>query len=397
MKQYKYLIVGGGMTADAAVKGIRQVDENGTVAVIGAEPDPPYRRPPLSKELWTGDNTIDDIWLATERKGAEVIRATRAIRLDPGKREVIDDKGAVYRYERLLIATGGAPRRLRMGDDHVIYYRTCADYRRLRALSEGADHFAVLGGGFIGAEIAAALNINGKRVTMVFPESAVYGLMLPADFALTLNRHYEDRGVTMAAGRKPSAIGSVKGAIALHLENGDIFSVDGIVAGIGIEPDTALAESAGLEVNDGIVVDEQLRTKHPHVFAAGDVAAFYSPVLDKRLRVEHVDNARAMGQTAGCNMAGEAQPYRHLPYFYSDFFGLGYQAVGQTDSSMDVFTDLKDPREQGCIFYMKEDRVRGVVFWNIFGKVDAGRELISAPGPHNPDGLRSWMKERLAD
>jgi NADPH-dependent 2,4-dienoyl-CoA reductase/sulfur reductase-like enzyme len=397
MKQYKYLIIGGGITADAAVKGIREVDESGTVGIISAEPDPPYARPPLSKDLWTNDKKIDDIWCGTEQKGAEIISATRALSLDPGKQEVTDDHGEVYRYERLLLATGGTPRRLPVGDDEVIYFRTCGDYRLLRAICEDADRFAVLGGGFIGAEIAAALKINDKQVTMVFPEAAICGRLLPSEFAAALSRYYEDRGVTIVAGRKPSAIDAEKGVLGVHLENGHMFSVDGIVAGIGIEPNTKLADDAGFDVDNGIIVDEQLRTKHPHVFAAGDVANFANRLLGKRLRVEHEDNALTMGRTAGRNMAGEEQPYHHLPYFYSDLFDIGYEAIGETDPSLETITALREPEEKGCIFYMKGERVRGVVFWNVFDKVDAGRELIAAPGPHDQEGLRAWEKERLAE
>lgn len=397
MKTYTYLIIGGGMTADAAVKGIRKVDESGTIAILGAEPDPPYNRPPLSKDLWTTDKTIDDIGCATERKGAEIFVARQAVSLDPAKQEVTDHEGDVYRYEQLLLATGGRPRRLAIGDGHIIYYRTSEDYRRLRTLSEGADHFAVLGGGFIGAEIAAALRINNKQVTMVFPEAAVCGLVLPAGFAAALNRYYEDRGVTIVSGRRPSAIDADKGVLGVHLENGHMFSADGIVAGIGIEPNTELAEGADLDIDNGIVVDEQLRTKDPHIFAAGDVANFYSRTLDKRLRVEHEDNALTTGETAGCTMAGEERSYHHLPYFYSDLFDLGYEAVGQTDASFETMTDLDDPKQKGCIFYLENKRVRGVIFWNVFGKVDAGRELIAAPGPTDAQRLRAWEQERLAD
>jgi 3-phenylpropionate/trans-cinnamate dioxygenase ferredoxin reductase component len=303
----------------------------------------------------------------------------------------------VYRYEHLLLATGGAPRRLPFGHDQVVYYRTCEDYRRLRRLAEEGEHFAVVGGGFIGAEIAAALKINDKHVTMVFPEAALCGRLLPMAFARLLNRYYEDRGVTLVTGCKPSGIDVEKGVLGVHLENGHMFSVDGIVAGIGIEPDTELAKGPGLDIDNGIVVDEQLRTKHPHVFAAGDVANFANPLLDKRLRVEHENNALTMGKIAGRNMAGEDQPYHHLPHFYSDLFDLGYEAIGETDPSLETVTDLHEPEQKGCIFYMRNNRVRGIVFWNLFGKVDAGRELIAAPGPHDGEGLRAWEKERLAE
>ena len=384
------------MTADAAVKGIRRVDGKCSIGIIGAEPDPPYKRPPLSKDLWTKNKPVEDIACGTEAKGADFIGATRAVSLDPGRQQVSDDQGRVYRYRELLLATGGTPKRLPFGDDRVLYYRTLEDYRSLRGLTENGNRFAVLGGSFIGSEIAAALALNDKEVTMVFPEAAVGSRMLPPRLAQALNAYYAKRGVTLMQGCKPSAIETDGETRTVRLENGHTFSADGVVAGIGIAPDTRLAAEAGLKVNDGIAVDELLRAGHPHVFAAGDAASFYSPALERRLRVEHEDNALTMGETAGRNMAGEEKRYDHLPFFYSDLFDVGYEAVGATDASLEVVTELGAPEEKGCIFYMRDGRVRGVVFWNLFGKVDAGRELIAAPGPHTREGLSAWTKERLA-
>lgn len=398
MKTYTYLIVGGGMTADAAVKGIRQVDEAGTIGVLAAEPDPPYRRPPLTKDLWTKDASLDDIWCATEAKGAEVLRASPAVKLDVDKKQVFDDKGTVHGYQRLLLATGGEPRRLPFDDDHqVIYYRTCGDYRKLRALAKSGQQFAVFGGGFIGAEIAAALAMNGKDVTMVFPESCVAGRMLPAELGIAVTRYYESRGVKVLSGCKPSSVAEEDTGQRVLVEDGRRLSVEGVVAGIGISPNTRLAEEAGLKVDNGIVVDAKLRTGREEVFAAGDVANFHNALLDCRMRVEHEDNALTMGNCAGRNMAGEAHDYDHLPFFYSDLFDVGYEAVGETDPSLDTICGPRDAEDKGVVFYMKERRVRGVLFWNLFDKVEAGRELIAAPGPHSKDGLKAWAAERLSE
>lgn len=397
MKQYKYLIVGGGMTADAAVKGIRQKDASGPIGIIGAEPHPPYKRPPLSKGLWTKKKTIDDIWCGTEEKGADLVGGTCAVSLDVGKKEVGDERGAVYRYEKLLLAVGGSPRVLPFGSEHAIYYRNLEDYRRLHELSEARDAFAVLGGGFIGSEIAAALAMNDRSVTMIFPEAAVGTRMLPSGLARAMSNYYEQHGVTIVPGRKPSSIDADGDGYAVRLESGHVLAVDAVVAGIGITPNTELAAAAGLDVNNGIVVDELLRTRHPDVYAAGDVANFYNPSLGRRMRVEHEDNALTMGAMAGRNMAGESEPYRHLPYFYSDLFDVGYEAVGETVPSHEVITDIQAPTDKGIIFYVQDERVRGVLFWNIFGKVSNGRDLIAAPGPHNKESLKAWAKETLAE
>ena len=169
--------------------------------------------------------------------------------------------------------------------------------------------------------------------------------------------------------------------------------VDGVVAGIGIEPDVRLAEGAGLEVGDGIVVDEFLRTSSPDVYAAGDVANFYNPDLDERLRVEHEDNANTMGLLAGRNMAGAAEPYHHLPFFYSDLFELGYEAVGEVDARLETVADWKDLGREGVVYYLREGQVRGVLLWNVWEQVDAARRLIAEPGPFEADDLKGRLPE----
>jgi len=166
----------------------------------------------------------------------------------------------------------------------------------------------------------------------------------------------------------------------------------GDVAGLGITPNTALAAAAGLAVDDGIVVDRLLRTSHPAIYAAGDAARFYNPALDRQLRVEHEDNANSMGRQAGRNMAGKEEPYDHLPFFYSDLFDLGYEAVGDLDARLDLVADWQEPFREGVIYYLRDGRVRGVLLWNVWGQVDAARELIAAREPRTPDDLRGRIR-----
>ena len=168
--------------------------------------------------------------------------------------------------------------------------------------------------------------------------------------------------------------------------------VDGVVAGIGIEPNVELAQMAKLKVENGIVVDELLRTSHADIYAAGDVAAFHNQALAKRIRVEHEDNANNMGRLAGGNMAGRSEPYHHLPSFYSDMFELGYEAVGELDSRLDIFADWKQPNKEGVIYYLQNGRVRGVLLWNVWGQVDAARKLIAEPGPFSAENLKGRLK-----
>ncbi len=174
MSHHKYVIIGGGMTADSAIQGIRETDRSGTIAVISDEKAPPYDRPPLSKALWRGKG-IESIWHNSPGPETTFHLGRRATAIDRARRTVTDSEGNEYTYDRLLLATGGRARRLPMDDRDVIYFRTLEDYRRLRALAEHRSQFVVIGGGFIGSEIAAALAMNGKKVTMIFPEKSIGG------------------------------------------------------------------------------------------------------------------------------------------------------------------------------------------------------------------------------
>jgi len=390
MTNYQYLIIGGGMTAAAAAAGIREVDATGSIGIISAEPDAPYNRPPLSKGLWKGE-PLDSIWRKAKGKPPE-LHLDRVIReILPKKKRVIDNQGNAFSYERLLLATGGRPRRLPFNDDQIVYYRTLADYRHLRAMCEKGEHFAVIGGGFIGSEIAAALSMNGKKVTMVFPSNDLCDRLFPRDLARYVSGVYQAKGVKLMPGEKVVSFEARGNQRALKTTSGKTIVIDTVVAGIGIEPNSELAESSGLTTENGVIVDELLRTKEPDIYAAGDVAAFYNPALRKRLRVEHEDNANAMGRLAGRNMAGKSEPYDHLPFFYSDMFELGYEAVGEVDSRLETFADWKRPNQEGVVYYLQEDRVRGVLLWNLWDQVENARQLIAAPGPFNRDNLKGRL------
>src|SRR5215813_14923871 len=200
MPNYKYLIVGGGMTADAAAQGIREVDPSGSIGLLSADKHPPYDRPPLSKKLWKGE-PVETIWRQTESQGVTLHLGRTARQLDTQNKRITDDQGTAYGYCKLLLATGGTPRRLPFGGEQIIYFRTVDDYERLRALTRAGQHFAVIGGGFIGSEVAAALAMNGKKVVMVFPEAGIGSRMFPFDLARFLNDFYQQKGVEILAGQ----------------------------------------------------------------------------------------------------------------------------------------------------------------------------------------------------
>ena len=390
MPNYKYLIVGGGMTAAAAVEGIREIDSSGGIGLISAESDPPYDRPPLSKSLWKG-KPLARIWRKTEDKEVKVYLDRVVKEIVPEQKRVVDDKGDIFTYQKLLLATGGRPRQLAFGDGQIIYFRTLSDYRRLRALAETGRRFAVIGGGFIGSEIAAALAMNGKEVVMIFPGKDIGDRVFPRPLAQFVSNFYTQKGVEVLAGEKIIGLETKGNRRVLKTSTKREIEADGVVAGVGIKPNVELAQTVGLEVENGIIVDEFLCTSHPDIHAAGDVAAFYNPSLGKHIRVEHEDNANAMGRMAGRNMAGKAEPYHHLPFFYSDMFDLGYEAVGEVDSSLETFADWKRPDEEGVIYYLQNGRVRGVLLWNVWEQVEAARQLIAEPGPFTARNLKGRL------
>ena len=379
MKNYDFLIVGGGMTADAAVNGIREVDSNASIAVLTDEKHAPYFRPPLTKSLWQ-DKTVADIWCGTEQQNVDILTETCAVSIDTENRVVKDRNGESYGWGKLLLATGGTPKEVPgVAGENIIYYRNLDDYYNLRLVATQQEeniHIAVIGAGFIGSEIAAALNMNNLQVTMLFPENGICGMRFPADLSSYLNDYYADKGINVLAGKSVTEVEKADGIYHVRTSDGKAIEVDAVVAGLGITPRTELAETAGLEIDNGVKVNEFLQTSHPDIYAAGDVARFYNPMLDSYIRVEHDDNTQAMGNAAGKNMAGNREKYDYLPLFYSDLFDLGYEAVGETDSRLDTSEHWQAFGKKGIVFYLKNNSVRGAVFWNVWDMVPEGRKLI---------------------
>ena len=377
MHSTRYLIVGGGMTGDAAAKSIREHDPDGSITLVGDDPQPPYKRPPLTKGLWSGGDEAK-IWCGTADAGVELRLGRRIVSVDVDARRATDDQGGEYAWEKLLLATGGRPRELEHAEG-VVYFRTLDDYRRVRAQAVDGAGFVVIGGGFIGSEIAAALTGAGCRVTMVFPEPGIAWRLLPAELSEFVTGYYRERGVEVLAGETVAAVehGSVRTGSGRTLE------AAAVVAGLGIEPNTELARAAGPAVDGGIVVDEYGRVDgRDHVFAAGDVASFPSAALGGRFRVEHEDHAKTHGKVVGANMAGAEMPYDHLPFFYSDMFDLGYEAVGDVDSRLATIARWDEPNRKGVVAYVDDaSRPRGFLLWNTWDKVEAARDLIRAAQP----------------
>ncbi len=391
MEHYKYLIIGGGMTGDAAVRGIRELDKDGTIGMIGDETDMPYARPPLTKGMWKG-RPFERIWRRTDTLNVVFHLGRHVTELDTAAKRLRDDKGEEYSYDKLLLATGGSPNQLPFGKEQIIYYRTLQDYLHLRDLSQKGKTFLVIGAGFIGSEIAAGLRMQGNEVTMIFREDSIGERVYPADISKYIDDYYRKKGIQLLPADSITSFETKGDRVQVKTHSGKTLEADVVVGGIGIRPNVDLAKAAGLKVENGIVVDDHLCTSAPDVYAAGDVAMFPYAALGKMTRVEHEDNALQMGKQAGRNMAGADEAYTHAPYFYSDLFELGYEAVGTLSSNLETYADWQEPFQKGVIYYLENGRVRGVLLWNVWEKLKDATALLKEPGPFKPEQLKGRIK-----
>ncbi len=398
MKSYDYLIVGSGMTAASAALAIREVDKKAVIGMIGSENHAPYNRPPLSKKLWHG-KPEDTIWFKLPEDNFDLVTNTRVESLDPEHKQIVDEHGNRYGYKKLLLATGGTPRVIPNAPSEIIYYRTVDDYHMLRSWLGKQAKIVILGGGFIGSEVAASLVDNGEKVGMIYLEGLIGERVYPKGLAEYVTRYFQGKGIEVHPSVDIQGIEKKGNSLVMHARDGQDITADHIIAGLGIIPNTELAAAAGIAIagpegGRGIIVDEHLRTNFENIYAAGDVASFYNPALKRSMRVEHEDNALTMGKTAGLNMAGQVTPYIHQPYFYSDIFELGYEAVGELDSRLDIIEDWVDPYKQGIVYYLRDQKVRGVLLWNTWGQVDAARKLIAEGETHTEADLKVRLPER---
>jgi 3-phenylpropionate/trans-cinnamate dioxygenase ferredoxin reductase subunit len=274
----------------------------------------------------------------------------------------------------------------------VCYYRNLGDYRRIRDQAQKGRSAVVIGGGFIGSEIAAALSHVGLNVTMVFPEPYLGQRVFPQSLGRFLQQQYLERDIRILAGDVPSAI-SARGDGFLTATRGEAaLESDLVIAGIGIRPETGLAESGGLSVADGIVVSDRLQTSSPDIYAAGDNALFPDAALGRPRRVEHWDNAVEQGRHAGRNLAGADAPYLHMPYFFSDLFEFGYEAVGEVDTRLETFADWQQENRKGVVYYLNDGRVRGAMMCDVWDKVEDARRLIREGAKVDPSDLRGAIR-----
>ncbi|MGL4247915.1 MAG: NAD(P)/FAD-dependent oxidoreductase [Lactococcus garvieae] len=377
---YRYVIVGGGMVAGYAVKGIRQRDTTGSILVISKEADVPYERPALSKKLWLDDEfTEEDIKVGAETFSEVNFKFdTSVTKINRQDKLVKLDDDTMVHYEKLLLATGGEPKRVKGPEDsHVLAFRDWSDYRRLRKFSGNGQHVVIIGGGYIGTELAASLAQNNTEVTVIFPEQSLGEGKFPEKIRAEYEEAFKENDVAILSGKTVESYDRKDDQLIVKTTDGAKITADTIVIGLGITPNIELAKTSKLDLaDDGVKVDEHLQTSDPAIWAAGDIASYPDRILGRQ-RIEHVDHARFSGELVGQNMAGADLPYQHTPYFYSMVFNISWQAIGSINLELE---QLFDQRENGTIVYfLRGNQLAGVLVWNVVVDLDDVRNLIANP------------------
>jgi 3-phenylpropionate/trans-cinnamate dioxygenase ferredoxin reductase subunit len=392
VRDVDFLIIGGGVAAAKAAEGVREGSGQGSVVVMTAEQELPYERPPLSKELLRGEagrdkiRTHDEAWYRDHE--VEVLLATRASALDPGGRTVTTEVGDQFRYQGLLLATGARVVRLGLpGEDlpGVSYLRTVDESERLREAIRAAGRMVVIGGGFIGAEVAASATQMGAEVSLLEVAETLWTRAVGAQLGEFFEEFLRDRGVDVRVRTRTARIEGDGKVEAVVLDDGTRLPADLVVIGVGVRPVTDLAETAGLPVDDGIVVDEQLRVAGGHaegIWAAGDAAKASHPLFGP-IRTEHWAEALNQGLMAGRNMAGAGERYERVPYFFSDQFDLSLSYLGIARQPYDlVVRGERDVKEAKFLaWYLEGGTPRAALIVNDWDAEDPVRSVIRRGQP----------------
>lgn len=459
-----FLLIGAGSASFAAFRAIRTKDPTAKVLMVGEEPFHPYMRPPLSKELWfdpkpdVGKTLSFTRWNGKERSvfyepadyyfsikdllenkngGVSVIRGRKVVKIDPVSQKVFLNTGEEIAYEKCLLATGARPKNLPVFEKadeavkkHVTVFRSVRDFQKLDKITKKVKSIAIVGGGFLGSELACGLakrgSSTGLNVTQLFPESGNMGKVLPDYLSKWTTKKLENEGVKVVPDVSIKAVSAKDKKIELLLSNDEILSVEHVVVAVGVEPNTDIASSSGLETDDkhgGFLVNAEMEARK-NLWIAGDASCFYDIKLGRR-RVEHHDHAVVSGRLAGENMTGSVNPYTHQSMFWSDLGPeIGYEAIGIVDSSLPtvgVFAkagaadtpksvveatgesirseteekaevkvkstslegqvprapEANDNYGKGVIFYLRDNIIVGIVLWNVFAKMSIARKIIN--------------------
>ncbi len=391
MSKQTFVIVGASLAGAKAAQALREQGFDGEVILVGAENERPYERPPLSKDYLRGETEREKTYVHPaefyDQEKIELLTGVRAISLSPETSRLGLDNGRELTYDALLLATGAEPRRLPVPGadlDGVHYLRTLEDCDALRDRLDAGGRVAVVGGGWIGSEFAASARQRGLEVALVdpleLPGERIFGPEVASFYRDTHARH----GVELNLGASVEGFEGDGAVKAVRLGKGRRIECDFAVVGIGVAPRVELASDAGLEVENGVTVDETLRTSAPTIFAAGDVANAWHPFYEQRVRVEHWANALNQGPAAAAAMLGEKEGYERIPYFFSDQYEVGMEYSGYATTWDEVV--FRGDREAGefVAFWLKESRVvagMNVNVWDVNQHVQAlirSRQTVDA-------------------
>jgi 3-phenylpropionate/trans-cinnamate dioxygenase ferredoxin reductase subunit len=392
------VIVGASLAGARAAETLRNEGFDGPVTLIGAEDETPYERPPLSKDYLMGKHGRDKLYVQPREwygeNNVDLRLSTIVTAVDPAAHEIVLDDDSRIGYSKLLLTTGSSPRRVPIpGADlkGVLYLREVQDSDRIRAAFERSSRVAVLGGGWIGLESAAAARTAGDEVTVLEIADLPLLRVLGREAAEVFAKLHTDHGVDLRTGVRVAEItGSGGAANGVRLTDGTHVDADVVVVGVGITPNTGLASAAGLQVDDGIVTDAALRTSVPDIFAAGDVANAFHPLVGKHIRVEHWANARHQPVAAAKAMLGQDVAYDRVPYFYTDQYDLGMEYAGyvESDGYAEVVFRGDVPGREFVAFWLSSDgRVLAGMNVNIWDVNDAISALVRSGKPVSKDAL----------
>ena len=370
MREFDYLIVGGGLAGGNAAVSIRENDKTGSIGIITDEKHVPYDRVPLSKNYLLGKMKREVLYVKkpdfyTTQK-IELITGTRVTGLDP-KNHVIRTSGGVdILYRKLLLATGGQARQLSIRGaelDGIFYLRTIDDAEAVEEAMQQSKNAVVIGGGFIGCELASTFAKKGISTTIIEVGPKILGRAFDSDTASWIESYFERKGVKIMTKTTPVELEGSNGKVmGVKLQSGEVIPADLVVIGIGINPSVELARDAGLQVDNGIIVNEYMQTSHPDIYAASDVARFYSTVFGRHMRLEHYDLAVKQGRLAGENMTGKFKPFEEIPYFFSFMFDIRIEAYGDLSRYDRVITrGSPDGNGNFTKFYLDNGTVNAVM------------------------------------
>jgi 3-phenylpropionate/trans-cinnamate dioxygenase ferredoxin reductase component len=381
----EYLLIGGGMAAGTCAAELRKQGADGSIMLVGREPEPPYERPPLSKEYLRGEATREDAHVNPgewyEQNGVELRTKTNVMGLDTAARKAKLQGGDEVSFEKALIATGANVNILRVEGaelEGIHYLRAFGNSDAIRSAADNAERVVLIGGSYIGCEVAASLTAKGVDCAIVMMEDVALSRVFGEQAGGWFQRLMESKGVEFHAGETVEAFEGSGDVQAVVTESGNTVEGDFVVVGAGVKPDTMLAQKAGLEVDDGVVCDSTLQSSVDGIYAAGDVCNYDSVVHGRRLRVEHWDVAMQQGIHAARCMAGEPSPYEVVPYFFSDladWASLEYVGPAQ-DWDEEIWRGDPDAGEF-CVFYLKDGKVAGALSVERSEDLAHARELLA--------------------